>query len=240
MNMPSKRSGFVTAVTAFCLMGAPAFAQTPSTNTPPPAAQPSPKTANPHEKTPTPSSAPSGSASGTTGTTGSGTTGSGTTGSAAGTTGDPAPADVLTKLHHSNQMEIEAGKLAQEKGQSKGVKDYGKMLVKDHTAADKKVTSVAKQLKVELTAPSPEMKHDKLEKARSLSGAEFDKAFTEAMVEDHKTDVQEATEARDKTTNPQLKKLLTEVVPKLEKHQTQAEKLNTAAQSASPSGTKSP
>jgi putative membrane protein len=152
-------------------------------------------------------------------------------------TGEPVPAEVLTKLHHSNQMEIEAGKLAQEKGQSKAVKDFGKMLVKDHTAADKKVTSVAKQLKVELPTGAPEMKHEKLEKARALSGPEFDKAFTEAMVEDHKEDVEEATLARNKTPNPQLKKLLSELVPTLEKHRAEAEKLNTAAEKGSSTST---
>ncbi len=141
----------------------------------------------------------------------------------------PDPADVLGKLHHSNQMEIEAGKLAQQKGQAKGVKDFGKTLVKDHTEADKKVASVAKKLNVALPTAEPGMTHGKLEEARSLTGVAFDKAFTDAMVEDHKTDVEEATEARDKTTNPQLKKLLTEMLPTLQKHRDQAEKLNTAA-----------
>jgi len=155
---------------------------------------------------------------------------------AAGTDSGPAPADVLTKLHHSNQMEIEAGKLAQEKGQSKAIKDFGKMLVRDHSATEKRINSVAKQLKVELPAAAPPMKHEKLEKARALTGAEFDKAFTEAMVEDHKTDVEEITLARDKTTVPQLKKLLTEIVPKLEKHRTQAEKLNAAAETGTTTG----
>jgi putative membrane protein len=148
---------------------------------------------------------------------------------------DPAPADVLMKLHHSNQMEIEAGKLAQEKGQSKAVKDFGKMLVKDHTAADKQVKSLAKQMKVELPTHPPDMKDSKLEKARTLTGAEFDKAFAQAMVEDHKDDIEDVAEARDKTTDPQLKKLLTGIVPTLEKHQASAQKL--VAQTESGAGT---
>jgi putative membrane protein len=196
------RTRFVTTATAaLFLMVGPAFAQ-PNTPTPTPPPTPTPSTAN----QPSPTAA-----------------------EPAPTTGDEQPADVLAKLHHSNQAEIEAGKLAQEKGQSKGVKEYGKMLVKDHTAADKQVASVAKQLKVELPTGAPEMKHDKLEQARALSGPEFDKAFTEAMIEDHKNDIEEVTEARDKATDPKLKKLLSEMVPKLEKHRDKAEKLNAAA-----------
>jgi putative membrane protein len=136
----------------------------------------------------------------------------------------PPPADVLTKLHHSNQMEIQAGKLAQEKGESKAVKSFGKTLVADHTAADKQVVALSKQLKVDL--PKEDMKDDgMLEKARATSGAEFDKTFASSMLDDHKKDVEEATEARDKTSNPKLKKLLTAIVPKLEKHRDLAQKL---------------
>ena len=63
----------------------------------------------------------------------------------------PATADVLNKLHASDQKEIEAGKTAEKQGQSKEVRDYGKMLVKDHTTADQKVTSLAKKEKITLS-----------------------------------------------------------------------------------------
>jgi putative membrane protein len=143
----------------------------------------------------------------------------------AGADDGPDPADVLGKLHHANQMEIEAGKLAQEKGDSKQVKAYGKTLVKDHTAADKKVMATAKQLKVELPKDMPPMKDDKMEEAKAATGPDFDKKFAEAMLDDHKKDVEETSEARDKTTNPKLKKLLAGLVPTLEKHRDTAQKL---------------
>ena len=67
----------------------------------------------------------------------------------------PATADVLGKLHESNQKEIAMGKMAQKNGKSKEVTTFGKTLVKDHTAADKKVLTLAKQEKVELPKPAP-------------------------------------------------------------------------------------
>ena len=146
----------------------------------------------------------------------------------------PPPADVLTKLHHANQMEIEAGKLAQAKGASKEIKKFGKALVNDHTAADKKVVALAKQLKIELPKESPEMKDGMLEKAKATTGAEFDRTFASAMLDDHRKDVEETTEARDKTSNPKLKKLLSEIVPKLEKHRETAQKLVDSGGEAKP------
>ena len=122
-------------------------------------------------------------------------------------------------------MEIQAGKLAQEKASSKAVKDYGKTLVKDHQESDKKVLATAKQLKVELPKDMPPMKDPMMEKAMAASGPEFDRTFAEAMLEDHNRDIQKTSEARDSTTNPQLKKLLTGIVPTLEKHRDMAQKL---------------
>jgi putative membrane protein len=132
----------------------------------------------------------------------------------------PAPGDVLTKLHESNLKEIEMGKMAQKNGTSKDTKAFGKMLVTDHTAAEKKVKTLAKKEKVDLAKEAPAMKHDDLG-----TGPEFDKKFAQAMLDDHKKDVEEAKTARDAATDPKLKGLLTDIVPVLEKHQETAQKL---------------
>ena len=137
---------------------------------------------------------------------------------------DPQTAEVLGKLHHANQMEIAAGKLAQEKGQSKDVKSFGKTLVTDHTASDTKVMALAKEEKIELTtaAPMPDQMMDKL---KTATGADFDKVFATSMLEDHKKDIAEAKAARDSTSDAKLKKLLTATIPVLEKHREIAQKL---------------
>ena len=134
----------------------------------------------------------------------------------------PATADVLNKLHASDQKEIQAGKTAEKEGQSKQVREYGKMLVKDHTAADKKVTSLAKKEKITLSTTQPgaeEMKN------MPAAGSSFDDKFARDMVDDHKKDISEVTEARDNTTDPQLKKLLSDVLPTLQKHEDAAQKI---------------
>jgi putative membrane protein len=134
----------------------------------------------------------------------------------------PSTAEVLGKLHHSDQHEIEMGKQAEKNGNTKAVKDYGKMLVKDHTAADKKGAALAKKEKIDLTANTPPMAN---EMASIPAGADFDKKFAQAMLDDHKRDVAEMTKARDATDDADLKKLLTEVVPVLQKHLDTAQKI---------------
>jgi putative membrane protein len=133
----------------------------------------------------------------------------------------PVTADVLNKLHQSDQKEIEAGKIAQKNGQSKEVRDYGKMLVKDHTAADKKVTSLAKKEKIPLSATEPGVDVMK----NMTPSSKFDETFARDMVDDHRKDIAEVAEARSNTTDDQLKQLLSDMLPTLQKHEDAAQKI---------------
>jgi putative membrane protein len=134
----------------------------------------------------------------------------------------PAPADGLGKLHLSNQKEIEMGKQAQKDGQSKDVKAFGKTLVKDHTAADKKVAALAKKEKIDLPASTPSAKDDMPPPA---AGPDFDAKFGQMMLDDHNKDIGEVTEAQNATTDDQLKKLIAAMLPTLQKHQELAQKI---------------
>lgn len=134
----------------------------------------------------------------------------------------PSTADVLGDLHRTNEHEIEMGKEAQKNGNTKAVKDFGKTLVKDHTAADKKVTALAKKEKIDITASTPAMKN---EMATIPAGPDFDNKFAQAMVDGHKKAIAEVTQARDGTDDAQLKKLLTDLLPDLQKHEETAQKI---------------
>src|SRR4051794_953648 len=162
-----------------------------------------------------------------------------TLGGSARAADSPDTATVLGKLHHSNQMEVAAGKLAEEKGQSKEVKSFGKTLVTDHTASDKKVMALAKSEKIDLPAEAAKP-DDMMDKLKSASGAEFDKTFAKDMLSDHEKDIAEMKEARDKTSDAKLKSLLTATLPVLEKHRELAQKLVDKGASASASGTNAP
>jgi putative membrane protein len=144
-------------------------------------------------------------------------------GTAQGAEGGPSTEEVLMKLHHSNQMEVAAGKLAQQNGQSKDVKVYGKTLVTDHSAADKKVMALAKEESITLPTSAP-MSDDKMEKMKG-AGSDFDKMFAADMLEDHKKDIAEVKAARDATKDAKLRALLAATLPVLEKHRDIAQKL---------------
>jgi putative membrane protein len=104
---------------------------------------------------------------------------------------DKASQKFITEAIQGNLAEIAVGKLAQQKGQSDGVRSFGAQLVSDHTAANDKAVSVAQSMGV-----SPPNEPNKTQKAvydrlSKLSGDNFDREFAKAMVDDHKNDIRE-------------------------------------------------
>jgi putative membrane protein len=132
----------------------------------------------------------------------------------------PTTAEVLGKLHQSNVKEIRMGKMASEQGQAKDVKSFGKKLMDDHNAADKKVAKLAKEENIDLAANTPAVGSDDMPASPG-----FDAAFARAMLEDHKKDVAATKTALEATQDKKLKSLLSALLPVLEKHEQIAQKL---------------
>ncbi len=104
---------------------------------------------------------------------------------------DKASESFLKKAIQGNYSEIKMGELAQNNGQSDGVKSFGKMLATDHAAANEKAMGAAKTMEMTSpTGPDAKQKAD-YDKMTKMSGAQFDKMFAKHMVADHKKDIAE-------------------------------------------------
>ena len=87
--------------------------------------------------------------------------------------------------------EVEMGHLAQEKSTNASVKEYGAMMIKDHTAANKKLAAIAARKQIKLpTSPSMMQKASKT-KLNMMSGDSFDKSYIKGMIKDHQDDIEE-------------------------------------------------
>jgi len=105
---------------------------------------------------------------------------------------DPATADrdFYAKAAAGGMAEVETGALAQLKGHSAAVRDFGEMMVRDHTKANDNLKLIAGRQNIELPT-EPDAKHKaKKQELEAVSGAAFDTAYIQAQVADH-----EATES---------------------------------------------
>jgi putative membrane protein len=137
---------------------------------------------------------------------------------------DKASQKFVTEAIQGNLAEIAVGKLAQQKGQSDGVRSFGAQLVSDHTAANDKAMSVAQSMGV--SPPSEPNKKQKAvyDRLSKLSGENFDREFAKAMVDDHKNDIREFEKEAKKKNDPAAE-FANQTLPTLRKHLEMAQSL---------------
>ena len=138
--------------------------------------------------------------------------------------GGPNDAQIAAIVVTANQVDIDAGKLAESKGKNKDVKAFGKMMVTDHTGVNKSAKDLVTKLHVkpEDNPTSQSLKAggvDNVQKLKGLQGAAFDKAYVDHEVAYH----QQVLDAMDKTLipsaqNAELKALLVKVRPAFVAH----------------------
>jgi putative membrane protein len=131
----------------------------------------------------------------------------------------------------ANQVDIDAGKIAETRATDPQVKAFGKQMVTDHTGVNKQATDLVTKLgvKPEDNATAQSLKSggsDNVAHLKTLSGAAFDKAYVEHEVAYH----QQVIDALDKTlipnaSNAELKALLVKVRPAFVAHLEHAKQL---------------
>ena len=136
----------------------------------------------------------------------------------------PNDAQIASIVVTANQVDIDAGKLAESKGSNADIKAFGKQMVTDHSGVNKQAVALVTKLKVtpEDNPTSQSLKKggdDNLANLKTLSGAAFDKAYIEHEVVYH----QAVLDAVDKTLipsaqNAELKNLLVTVRPAFVAH----------------------
>jgi len=124
--------------------------------------------------------------------------------------------------------EVELGKLAQDKGSSDQVKNFGKRMVDDHSKANDELQTLAKNKNI--TLPSDLDPKDKALKDRlsKLSGPAFDRAYMSAMLTDHRKDVNEFKMESTNGKDPDVKAFASKTLPTLEDHQNLAQQAEKA------------
>ncbi|TSJ36333.1 DUF4142 domain-containing protein [Mucilaginibacter corticis] len=134
-------------------------------------------------------------------------------------------ADFAVKAAAGGLVEVELGKLAQERGSSQGVKDFGAMMVKDHSAANVELAQLAKDRKI--TLPQ-QLGEDGLKLKAELSGKtgkDFDKAYADAMVKDHKEDIEEFERGTKIVKDTAMLGFVKKTLPILKMHLDAAQKM---------------
>ncbi|HLJ64579.1 MAG TPA: DUF4142 domain-containing protein, partial [Stellaceae bacterium] len=131
----------------------------------------------------------------------------------------------VDKLARDGQSEVEVGQLAQQKASSPAVKSFAQRLVSDHEKANQQLMSIAGKEGIAVPSTDKPENDPMRTKLEGLQGAEFDRAFVEAQIADHKKDIQYLEREEKEVKDPALASFIRQTLPVMESHLKMAEEL---------------
>ena len=135
------------------------------------------------------------------------------------TMGDPEDDSVFArKAAEGGLMEVQLGQLALKYASSAAVKKHAQMMVKDHGKANEELKKLAASKNITLPTALGEDKQEKVNDLKSKKGAEFDKAYSDLMVEDHKEDVELFRKQAENGRDAEIKSWAAGKLPTLQSH----------------------
>lgn len=150
----------------------------------------------------------------------------GGTAGAAGTSGAAAPdADFIQDQVADGEAEVALGRLVQERATHAQVKEFGEMMVRDHQKAGAELKEIAGKHNIALEGKEHSEHNDMRERLSKLSGAEFDREYIEAMVDDHEKAVNDVENKAENADNPEIRQWASQTLPTLRQHLERAKQI---------------
>ena len=138
---------------------------------------------------------------------------------AASTIGDAtSPNGFMTEAARGGMAEVELSRTAQTKAQNADVKAFAQKMVQDHSNANTELKQLAAKKNVTLPTEMDAAHKTMSESMAKLTGAEFDKAYVDAMVADHEKSVALFQTQANSGTDADAKAFAAKTLPTLKMH----------------------
>jgi len=141
--------------------------------------------------------------------------------------GAPSTPDFVRKAAMSDLYEVEAGKIASEKGQSEAVKQFGQHMVEAHTKTSEELKAIVTAEKLDVNLRDKlDKKYQKLIEALNEAKPEaFDDTYASQQVRAHGKAADLFDDYAEGGDNAALKQFAANTLPTIKEHLREAKKL---------------
>lgn len=133
--------------------------------------------------------------------------------------------EFMKEAADGGMTEVKLGELATKQAKDPDVKQFGQMMIDDHSKANEQLKQLASNKGVDLPNEISQKHQEMYDRLSKLEGDEFDKAYIADMLEDHKKDVAKFQEEAQSATDPQVKEFAANTLPVLQKHLESVQKI---------------
>jgi putative membrane protein len=140
------------------------------------------------------------------------------------------------KAAQGGMAEVKLGQLAEQKGSSPEVKNFGRRMVQDHSKANNELKDVTSKENIPLPNEMDKSDQATYDRLSKLSGDAFDRAYARDMVKDHSKDVSEFQKEAKNGKDESIKNFAAQTLPTLQNHLDQARQMEQAVNQSSSNG----
>jgi putative membrane protein len=140
----------------------------------------------------------------------------------------------LKQMAIGNRAEVELGKLAGEKSSMAGIDRFGEHMVRDHSDAGSKVSSLARSANVELPKQLDAEHEAARKELQALSGKTFDLRYVESQIKAHQKTVQLLIHEVGSGQHTAVRQFAADTLPKVTQHLEMAKSLHAELTGAAP------
>jgi len=117
-----------------------------------------------------------------------------------------------------NQSEIQGGLVAQNKAEAPAVRAFARLMVFDHMGLESQLAAVAAENDVQLPNEPSEQSKQQMATLQGMSGAKFDAAYMQHMVQGHQQAVQKFKSEKSQAQSQPLEAVVGATLPLIEQH----------------------
>jgi putative membrane protein len=132
----------------------------------------------------------------------------------------------MQQMAMGGRAEVDLGNLAVDRSDVAGIDGFGKQMVRDHGAANKELTSVARTAEIELPQTLDAEHTAALAELSKLRGADFDRRYAESQVKDHQKAVQLLIHEIGSGQHSAVRDFATRTLPSVTQHLEHARELH--------------
>ncbi|MBO2013112.1 DUF4142 domain-containing protein [Hymenobacter negativus] len=127
-------------------------------------------------------------------------------------------AEFLAKAASGGMLEVEMGKQVAARAVTPQAKEFAQKMIDDHTKGNAELMALATKKNITLPTTLGDDHAKVLKNVTEEKGIKMDQQYMKEMLEDHKEDVREYTEASIKAADPDVKAFAAKAVPMLKMH----------------------
>ena len=128
---------------------------------------------------------------------------------------DEESSSFLVRAANGGMEEMQLGEIARQKAVNQNVKDFGTMMVKDHSAENDVVKAMAARRNVTLPTAVGDKEKKEINDLNKKSGAGFDIAYMKNMIRNHTKKITLFENASDKVKDTEVKTFIDNALPQL-------------------------